>query len=222
MNNVAPYFNTHTHHQHNTSPAIRNIDITEIHTPDGLSDNNYHSIGMHPWNAEMELWTNRKSLMEKILLNNTVLAIGETGLDKLQGDFNAQKSIFIDHITLSEDYAKPLIIHCVRAYNELLGIKKKLRPKQQWIIHGFNNKQEIAQQLWGEGCILSFGAALFSVNSSVSETLAQAQHGTFFLENDDNPVHIEQIYERAALLRNVPINDLRNTLWKQAQTVFFE
>ena len=54
----------------------------------------------------------------------------EAGLDKLaSADILLQKEVLIRQILLSESVGKPLVIHCVKAFNELIELKKRYRPQ---------------------------------------------------------------------------------------------
>jgi TatD DNase family protein len=75
-----------------------------------------------------------------------------------------QTNIFLHHVELSERLEKPLTIHCVRAFDRMLMLRKQLRPTQPWVIHGFRGKPELAQQLLAAGFDLSFGT-LFNAES---------------------------------------------------------
>jgi TatD DNase family protein len=78
-------------------------------------------------------------IIEEKLKDENCFALGECGLDKITAsDFELQKVVFKKQIQLSEKHQKPLIIHCVKAHQELIEIKKELKPKQVWIFHGFN------------------------------------------------------------------------------------
>ena len=56
------------------------------------------------------------------------LALGECGLDKkVQTPLDLQQEVFERQLTLAEKYKKPVIIHCVAAFQELIAIKKKLK-----------------------------------------------------------------------------------------------
>ena len=53
------------------------------------------------------------------------IALGEIGLDKLKGpSMEVQLAVFKEQIALSEKLELPVIIHCVRAWNELVLVKK--------------------------------------------------------------------------------------------------
>ena len=121
-----------------------------------------------------------------------VWAIGECGLDKYsQVDFDIQKQYFIKQIKLSELTHKPLIIHCVKAYNELLNLKKIYKPTQPWLIHGFRKNKNVAEQLIKAGCFLSFGQYY---NPEALTFAFQAGHA--FLETDMDVMPIEDVYQK--------------------------
>ena len=143
------YFDMHAHHK---CFGIENIDYP-AKTPD-----RWFSVGVHPWYLTFE---NKKDYINYVLANseNTYCkAIGECGLDKIcNTDFELQKDVFVEMIDISEKKKKPLIIHCVKAFNEIIELHKKLKPAQKWIIHGFRGKPELAKILTDIGIMLSFG-----------------------------------------------------------------
>jgi Tat protein secretion system quality control protein TatD with DNase activity len=92
-----------------------------------------------------------------------VVAIGECGLDRnIDLPLDIQTSIFKRHIELAETLQKPLVIHCVRAFSELIALKKNTKSTVPWIIHGFHKKEEVFQQLLKHDFYFSFGAAMRS------------------------------------------------------------
>ena len=117
----------------------------------------YYSVGIHPWKvleAGPEDWTT----LEKAVCHPSVLAIGEAGLDRLgPADILLQKEVFVRQILLSESVGKPLVIHCVKAFNELIELKKKYRPQMPWVVHGFRNNLHIACRLMQENIYFSLG-----------------------------------------------------------------
>jgi Tat protein secretion system quality control protein TatD with DNase activity len=50
-------------------------------------------------------------------------------LDKLHPNFDLQKDVFLKQIDIAETQKKPIIIHCVKAYSELLEILKSKNLK---------------------------------------------------------------------------------------------
>ncbi len=121
---------------------------------DELIDGYTYSVGVHPWNAaKFDL----KALQEAAS-SPLVAAIGETGLDALRGpSLDVQEAVFRRHVELSERLGLPLIIHCVKAFDRLVAIRKEIKPSQTWIIHGFRGKPQQARQLLDAGFHLSLG-----------------------------------------------------------------
>ena len=142
----------HTHHQHATDAIINIDDFKGVLEHDLL-----YSAGIHPWRAE-NASEGSFSTVEMLSQLNCVVAIGECGIDKaISTPLSVQQEIFIKHIHLSEKVKKPLIIHCVRAWQELIGIHKQFKPSQAWIIHGFRGKPTIAENLVINGLFISYG-----------------------------------------------------------------
>lgn len=118
-----------------------------------------YSVGIHPW------WTSDMAEAEQLLLNMPqllshpqVVAVGECGLDSLQGaSLSEQEHIFIAQIEFAERFRLPVTLHIVRCFDCLLRLKKQLKPTTQWTVHGFRGKPALAQQLLNAGINLSFG-----------------------------------------------------------------
>lgn len=175
------------------------------------------SVGIHPWLlSEVEVDRQWNQLLE-LVKDRRVVALGEVGLDKLKGpSLEFQETIFRKEIALSEEMSLPLVIHCVRAFNELLLMRKELKPAQPWIIHGFRGKKEVAEMLLKAGCYLSFG-------SSFQETaLCAVPLNRLFIETDDSDENIERLYQRIADVRGEALEVLAEGVKKNVKEVFFK
>ena len=168
-----PCSDIHTHDKSRTDAIIN------IYPHEQPIEGAYHSVGIHPWhtsNVDDETITRLQSLAAL----PQVLAIGETGLDALKGaSIEFQTEIFRLHVSLSEQYQKPLIIHCVKAFNEIIALKKELRPTMPWIIHGFRGKPQLATQLLNNGFYISLGKHFNP------DTAAIIPHDRLFHESDE-------------------------------------
>ncbi len=71
-----------------------------------------------------------------------------------------QEEILEVQVRLAEELCKPLIIHCVKAYSELIAVRKRTKSSVAWIVHGYNNNERILRQLLDHGFYISVGAAL--------------------------------------------------------------
>lgn len=113
------------------------------------------SFGIHPWDTEEAVdWEE----FERFVAHPAVVAVGECGLDRLRGAApEVQEQIFRHQIRLAEKYGKPMILHIVKAVDEMLRIRREERPAMPWILHGFRGNPQQARQLLGAGLSLSLG-----------------------------------------------------------------
>ena len=169
-----------------------------------LSDEPMHmpfSVGIHPWYIEGDGRAQLEALW-KVARLPEVWLIGEAGLDKNSPDLPLQQTLFETQALLAEELRKPLVVHCVRAWQELLGSYRKLHPLSAWIIHGFRGKRALAEQLLNVGFYLSFGAHF------QAEALQAAYPHRFFLETDESPLPIQTIYQHAADSLSLPVEEV--------------
>lgn len=204
-------------HTHQTCQSHNLINLQTLHvTPNlqALELPNICSLGLHPWFVQSSSWEESWTNLEDLAKLSQVIAIGECGLDHLVDlPLDMQITIFQKHIKLAEELQKPLVIHCVKAFAELIMIKKNTKSTIPWIIHGFNKKTELLQQLLKHDFYFSFGAAILSDRTPATKSIATIPNDRFMLETDDHPdIRIEQIYDRAAKLRCVSLEDLQNQL----------
>lgn len=182
------YFNTHTHQcpTQENEVAIVNCKLSDFPDETALFPP-YCSFGIHPWFIS-DTKTQLKQLGKALQLPQ-VIALGEVGLDKLALiSLDIQKQVFLHQIKLSETYKKPLIIHCVKAWSELLAIKKETNPQMPWVVHGFRGNAELAKQLIQHDIRLSFG---FQFNP---EAVLQAWPHFLLAETDDKNIDIQMVY----------------------------
>ena len=207
------YINTHTHSS-NTPRDIYNVIVGKDVVPKA-----FFSAGIHPWFiTEVEA---QFQVLSELAKKPKCLAIGECGLDKLCViPFELQMDVFKRQIELAEELQKPLIIHCVKAYNELLKIKKASKTAIPWIIHGFNQKEEIAEQLLAQGFYFSLGKALLNPASNASKWVQKVPIERLLLETDDAEIAIEQIYKVAASTINLSESELVSNLQLNCKIVF--
>lgn len=147
--------------------------------PDGaLEQGHLFSAGLHPWDVT-ESFENQSSVLEKLLANPQVLAVGECGFDTLKGpSHELQEQAFVRQVELSEQFRKPMILHVVRAFDSVIRLRKQLKPTQKWLIHGFRGGPEQMNQLYSNGILVSFGL------KHNPETVRQVPSDRLFLETD--------------------------------------
>lgn len=210
----APFIDLHTHHE--AAPSAEAWQLISRSLSEGLPPapppHSAYSLGIHPWQIDT-LGEEPLPQLEQALSQGHFLALGEAGLDKRCGtDYTRQQQLLRGEIELSERLQLPLILHLVKGTAELLALRRELRPHMPWIVHGFRGKATEAAQLLGQGLYLCFGRYYHP------ESLALAHRaGAAFLETDEAPLPIEDIYTEAANTLDLPLPELRHQLYERCQ-----
>ena len=231
------YFDIHTH--------VRELDedissVVNILPDDPVPDGHF-SVGVHPWFVDRSGFEKQLEFVRQKVLNKNCVAIGECGLDRptfcksggvgdktisVKRGQELQEEVFRTHIEIANFAEKPLIIHCVRAFPELLSIKKSTKAHTSWIIHGFRGSQEIADKLVDGGISLSFGKSLLSKKTSSSKVkeIFKALPATSILLESDNvdkiSCDIRNIYQAAAKIRGITVERLQNIIQNNMNSIF--
>ena len=211
---MADFFNIHTHVSVHPESEILSF------APEELSTDNrsfYASVGIHPWTLTEENADIQWEALRESIKNKRIIAIGECGLDKLKGpSMELQTAVFKQEAALAESSSLPLIIHCVKAFNELIQLKKAISPRQPWIIHGFRGKLPLALDCIRHGFYLSIG-------SHFQETTLKAiPLERLFIETDESEESIESIYQRIAEIKGISQQELLEAINKNVREVFFK
>ncbi|MCP9761696.1 TatD family hydrolase [Lacihabitans soyangensis] len=215
------FLDIHTHSLSSDAniKKVFNLDITVNTLGEDLKhffgENESVSVGIHPWSVSEELFFEQIEILEFLAADSRVKAIGEIGLDKLKGpDLKLQEEVFLKQIRVAEAVKKPAIVHCVKSFNELIAIKKVVRPKVPMIIHGFNRKVDLAKELTQKGFFLSFGRDLLE-SDLVKEALKSIPLEQVFFETDDDKVLIvSQVYKTAADILKIDIEVLKDRIYQ--------
>ncbi len=210
------FINTHTHSQlYDATVELVNLNI------ESGEKTNYYSYGIHPWHIEKDTYLNQLRRLEIKANEKRCIAIGECGLDKLSKvDFNLQEKVFVEQIRIANHYKKPLVIHCVKAFNELINCLNLNNNEVPVMIHGFNNNENIARVLLDHGCYFSFGKALLGYESNAAKAIKSIGRKNFFLETDDSDFSIKYIYKKASELLGIEEEILQQQIKSNFENVF--
>lgn len=203
------YYDIHTHQMpfHKEDIAIINRIVSPMGDmrPDPFPDTVIRSYGIHPWyiyNVKEQI-----DRLRALASGPGVVAIGEAGLDTLaESPMDSQKEVFLVQAQLAEETHKPLIIHCVKAWADLIACKKTVKPKMPWVIHGFRGNGALASQLVRLGFYLSFGGRFHP------SALRAAWPDSLFLETDDKSIDIREVYQQVAEALDIPEEKLRTQI----------
>lgn len=180
----------------------------------------YYSIGIHPWFIDEKRLNADMEMVERKLKEPNCLAIGECGLDKrIDVPMALQQAVFEKHLLLAQHYNKPVVIHCVAAFQELIETKKRLAITVPIIIHGFSKNSQVAMDLINNGCYLSFGKYLLR-NTELESVFKSIPNDRFFLETDTVAETIDQVYALAAKYKKWTIEELQLQINNNFNKVF--
>ncbi len=167
------------------------------------------SLGIHPWELDYNYETDFEKIKREATQNPCVLAIGETGFDRLKGpEIPLQKDAFYAQASAAAELGIPLILHCVKSHDLLLEYLKSAKNPPNIIWHGWNQKPELATQLLPFPVFFSFGKHILHPGSNASKWLATCPLDRVFFETDDSGAEIDSIYQRASLLLQLPVATL--------------
>lgn len=192
------FFDFH-HHDAGKNLGIYNLKFNEI------PPENYFSAGIHP-DAVADDFEEKLNWLLEISAHKNCVAIGECGLDSLiDVDEKLQQEAFLAQIEIANSLQKPLIIHCVKRFSKLLQFRKI--AKVPMIVHGFNKRKTIGDDLLKNGFCLSFGkSVLYNVN--LQDFLKDLPTDKLFLETDSSDFEIKELYQKVADLKKISLEDL--------------
>ncbi|MXO07441.1 TatD family hydrolase [Flavobacterium sp. HBTb2-11-1] len=211
------YFNFHTHQFTNQESVL---ELVNQYPKDFDESIPFYSIGIHPWYIDENWLDEELKIIEDKLQTKNCLAIGECGLDKrIEVPFDLQISVFEKQLVLAEKFKKPVVIHCVAAFQEVMAIKKKMKINVPMIIHGFSKNNQLAEQLISAGFYLSFGKYLVK-NPDLKSVFQNVPNDRFFLETDIMEESIKQVYELASEYKELNLKELKDIISSNYRSVF--
>jgi TatD DNase family protein len=148
----------------------------------------FATVGIHPHDAAKPSPADYRRMAE-LLTHPRVVAVGEIGLD-YHYDFaprEAQKSAFIEQMSMAASARKPIVIHTREAWDDTVALLEK-----HWTPHGiggimhcFSGSPAEAQRALDLGFYLSFGGILtFPKATQVHEAAKAAPRDRILLETD--------------------------------------
>jgi TatD DNase family protein len=211
------YFNLHTHKFTDNSDIFELVNQYPWEFDETIPQ---YSIGIHPWYIDENRVETDLKIIDKKLQLKECLALGECGLDKrIEIPLALQIEVFEKQIALAEKHQKPLVLHLVAAFDELIEIKKRLKISVPIIIHGFSKSEQLAKQLIDNGFYLSFGKYLLR-NPELETVFKSVPNDRFFLETDTIEETLVEVYQKAALYKNTSVETIQNQVEKNWKAVF--
>ena len=211
------FFNIHTHQYTNQKEVLEIVNQYPQEFDNSIPN---YSIGIHPWYIVEERINSDLQIIENKLQEDNCFALGECGLDKrVESSMAFQQMVLEKQLALAEKYQKPVILHCVAAFQELIAVKKKLNISVPMIIHGFSKNIEVANQLVNGGFYLSFGKYLL-LNKELELVFNSIPNDRLFLETDTVEQDISEVYQLAAKYKNIEVEEMKTIINTNFTTVF--
>ena len=214
---MTKFINLHTHKFSNLSDVIEVVNQYPWEFDASIPN---YSIGIHPWYIdENRLESDLEIIKEKLQLSEC-LALGECGLDKrIEIPLELQISIFKKQLEIVKQTNKPIVLHCVAAYDEVIAIKKEMKIENPMIIHGFSKNEQVAKSLLNNGFYLSFGKYLLR-NPDLEKVFTFAPENQILLETDTIEESIYQVYKKAAFIKGISIEEMKAIIFNNFSRIF--
>ena len=218
---MTKFINLHTHQFLNLSDVIAVVNQYPWEFNNSIPN---YSIGIHPWYIdENRLELDLNTISEKLQLSDC-LALGECGLDKrIETPMELQTVVFKRQLELVKQTDKPIILHCVAAFEEVIAIKKELKVENPMIIHGFSKNKQVANSLLKNGFYLSFGKYLLrsrNIGTELEKVFKFAPENKILLETDTVEESIYEVYEKAAFIRGISVEKMKAIVFQNYSNIF--
>ena len=191
----------------------------------------YATAGIHPENIEDK--TNKIEVLEELVKQNKIVAIGEIGLDYNFNNENReeQKDLFNKQLNLAEKYKLPIIVHTRDSIQDCFDILKNRNLKG--IIHCFSGSIEMAKEFVKKGYHLGIGGVLTFKNSKLYEVIDNIDLSCLVLETDspflspephrgkrNNPSNVYYVAKRIAEIKGISIEEVIKETTNNVSKIF--
>ena len=181
----------------NGSPMGKLVNI-HTHNP-AMAEITIRTAGIHPYDAASADATRLEAIEREAAEAD---AVGEIGLDfACDVSREEQERVFRVQLSTAERLQKPVVLHCVRAFEPTMAMLDGVRLPAV-IFHGFIGSPEQARCAVARGYYLSFGERTFRSPKSI-EAMRSTPLSHLFVENDESPTPIAELYERVAALLGI-------------------
>jgi TatD DNase family protein len=150
----------------------------------------YAAVGLHP-TALNDLPAGAWNEIESLAGEDRVVAVGETGLDRLRYEVSmeTQREYFHRHLELAQRIGKPVVIHCRGAEGDVIEAVAKHAPpfgtRPVGVMHAFTGDSESARRCLALGLMISFAGMLtFKKNDALRATAAGLPLDRIVVETD--------------------------------------
>ena len=178
------------------------------------------SVGIHPWHA-LAFKPEKVENLRTLASVPQVLAIGECGLDRRKGPpLSVQLPCWEAQFFLAQELRLPLILHCVRAWQDLLPLCRV--SEVPMLFHDFRGNSSVLEAFLPlPHVFFSFGKNLMNPGKA-REVFCRVPEERFLLETDNSSLRIESLYQKAAGLRELSPEKFQVQMKKNTVAFFGE
>ncbi len=197
----------------------------------------FASIGVHPQDAD-EYNDKIEKELEELAQSRKVIAIGEIGLEYLEGcvDREVQKQVFERQIKLAYKLDLPIVIHTREAIGDTMEILKANKEllTNGGTLHCFSESEEIAKEAIKLGLNISVGGVSTFTNAKrLQEVIKNIPIDKIILETDcpylaptpfrgqrNDPSFIPYIAQNLADLKGLSVEEVAKITTLNARRLF--
>jgi TatD DNase family protein len=118
------------------------------------------TVGVHPHDAKDFDMSKTPAVLEELLADDVVAAVGECGLDfnRMYSPQDVQIAVFERQIEIAKKCSKPLFLHERDAHEAFVGILRKHRPtlRNNIVVHCFTGTLEQMKEYIALDCYIGF------------------------------------------------------------------
>lgn len=199
-------------HTHRRQPA----DDTSIYnlSPGEEPCEGFFSAGVHPWQADQFSPASAIAQLEDLQKYPQFVAVGEIGIDRAcTVPLPPQIALFETQLQWASQHAKPVTIHCVRAYSDVLQVLKRNRHLPALLFHAYIANEQTTIQLSQYDAYFSLGCRELSRKGD----LRHIPLDKLFLETDEQSVDIHEVYELASSKLGMTVGELETVIEQNAE-----
>lgn len=220
----------------NISMIINGVDIAsnkEIIKLSKEHDNVYAAIGIN-YDVIDKVSLEDLDILEELIKNNDIKAIGEIGLDYYWTKENKEKQIlfFEKQLFIAEKYNLPVIIHARESIHDVFDIIKK--HKVRGTMHCFSGSLEMAREFIKLGFKIGVdGPITYKNNKKQVNIIKEIPIEAILLETDspylspeinrgkqNSPLNLIYIAEKIAEIKEMKTEDVIDITTKNAKELF--
>ncbi len=179
----------------------------------------YYSIGLHPWDTgRLDAYRLVDKFLEKAIQDKRCLAVGEIGLDRLRGAaLPTQQELLKAQLDIAARHNKPIVLHCVRAWSEMLYTVRNHEFEGKRAIHGFLGRESVLKRLIYDDWYVSVGLMPSGKALSIVDMIPLER---LLVETDASGNDCDTVYAAVAMARGMNPEELRVVVAKNARRFF--